>query len=96
MKHWLADFLPSLSYVALAAGGGAARYLHSYTHGGKFSIGVFAASIILSGFSGLMFAFLGESMQMPVSVLYIFAGIGGFMGHSALEFLAEWIKTKVK
>ena len=82
-------------YTGLAAAGGAANYLHKFTHGAKFHVGLFIASMMLSGFSGLMFAYVGISMALPAPMLYVFSGMGGFMGHSALEFLATIVKDKI-
>lgn len=82
-------------YALLAATGGGARYLNMYLNSGKFLWTNFIANLFISGFSGLMFAFMAESMNMPPMVLYIFAGVGGFMGHNALEFLASYLKTRI-
>ena len=95
MKNWLLDST-NVTFVLLAAGGGIARYLHNYTHGTKFHLSMFLANAVISGFSGLMFAYAAESAQFPPSFLYVSAGIGGFMGHSALEWLSEFIKNRIK
>ena len=95
MKYSFFDWMPSLAYVLLAMSGGIARYLHSYTHGAKFHWGVFSANAVLSGFSGYIFALVATSMQMPDNLTFVFAGVGGFLGHSGLEWLSEVIKSKI-
>ena len=82
-------------YTGLAATGGAANYLHKYIHGAKFKLGLFFASMAISGFSGLMFAYFATSLALPPSMVYVFSGMGGFMGHSALELLARVVQERV-
>lgn len=89
------EFPPEAMYAGLAAAGGAANYLNKYSNGARFRVGLFFSSMALSGFSGLMFAYVGISMSLPQPMLYVFSGIGGFMGHSALEFLSQFVKKKV-
>lgn len=76
-------------YGAIATAGGIARYLLSYTQGHKFSARIFIASAFVAGFSGYMFALLGESMNMPEQFIFMMAGVGGFAGEQTMKLLIE-------
>lgn len=80
-----------LAYALLALLGGCARYLNGYVNGQKFSLRIFFASAVVAGFSGYMFALLGESMSMPQPMLFMMAGVGGFFGEQSMKFLMEYI-----
>ena len=81
-------------YGILAVAGGIARYLNSYVNGEKFKLRILIASAVVAGFSGFMFALLGETMNMPTSLLHIMAGVGGFFGEQSLKFIMEYITKK--
>lgn len=83
-----------LSLVAIF--GGAARYLSGYREGIPFKLGMFLASIFVSGFSGLIFGFLGISMNMPTPILFIMAGSGGFFADQTMKLVMEWISKRIK
>lgn len=83
-----------LIFGALAVMGGVARYLNSYVQGAPFSGSLFLASTMVSGFSGCMFALIGESMNLPETILFVMAGTGGFFGDQALKFAFEYVSTK--
>jgi len=82
-------------YGFIAIAGGVARYLNQYTQNGKFHFGLFLASGFVSGFSGYMFALLGQSLNLPTEMLYIMAGVGGFTGEQTMKFLLEHITKKL-
>lgn len=82
-------------YVVIAGMGGVARYLNSYKDGQvHFSLPVFIASALVAGFSGLMFALLGDSMSLPNPLPHIMAGVGGFFGDQTMKFLMEYLAKK--
>lgn len=81
--------------VAIATAGGVARYLNGYANGEPFKFSVFVASAFVAGFSGLMFWYLGVSMNLPAPFLAIMAGVGGFFGEQTLKFIMEIAKNKV-
>lgn len=83
-------------YVLLASAGGVARYLNSYANGQPFKFSIFAASAIVAGFSGYMFALLGVSLQFPTPMLFMMSGIGGFFGEQSLKFIMEYVTRKVQ
>lgn len=81
-------------YAAVAVVGGIARYLNSFILGQKFRISIFLASAVVAGFSGFMFALLGQTMSFPPTMIHIMAGVGGFMGDQTLKFIMEYITKK--
>lgn len=95
------DFLNNLKidpiqfvYGGVAVCGGIARYLNSYTTGQPFNIGIFVASVFVSGFSGYMFSLVGLSLTMPDTFVFIMAGVGGFMGDQTMKLVAEFVQSK--
>ncbi len=82
-------------YAVIAATGGVARYLNSYKDGQiHFSLSVFVASAFVAGFSGLMFALLGDSMSLPNPLPHIMAGVGGFFGDQTMKFIMEYLSKQ--
>lgn len=79
-----------------AAFGGGARYLNMYLNTGKFLWTNFIANILISGFSGFMFALIGKSLGVSQELLFVSAGVGGFMGHNALEWASVFIIKRFK
>jgi len=82
-------------YGTIAVIGGVARYLTGYKNGVPFKFSIFAASAIVAGFSGWMFAQIGISMRMPSEIVFVMAGTGGFMGEQTMKLIAEWLQGKV-
>ena len=78
-----------VAYVILAMVGGAARYAHLYLKSGKWSWLKALAHIFISGFSGFMFSQFGAWIGVSGDVLFLFAGLGGYMGPRALEIIEE-------
>ena len=83
-------------YSILASVGGAAKYLTEYLHNGIFNWKNFIAQLLVSGFSGLMFAKFGSIMGLSDQAGFVFAGLGGFIGTRALDFMEEFIKRKIQ
>lgn len=82
-------------YIALATAGGIARYLSSYREKHhKFTWGALFVASFVSGFSGYMFALFAKSIALPQTLVYMLAGMGGFLGENALRFLGEYIIDK--
>lgn len=91
LKHFPAEFL----YGVLAVMGGCARYLNSFASGKPFKLSIFLASAFVAGFSGYMFAVLGETMAMPSQMLFVMAGIGGFFGEQTMKLILEYTTGKI-
>ena len=82
-------------YGAIAIAGGIARYLNGYINGEKFKLRILIASAIVAGFSGFMFALMGQNMNMPAQFINVMAGVGGFFGEQTLKFIMENIEKKI-
>ncbi len=91
MRNFPVEFF----YGIVAIVGGCARYLHSFATGKPFKLTIFLASAFVSGFSGYMFATLGESMAMPSNMLFIMAGVGGFFGDQTMKLILEYTTGKI-
>lgn len=74
--------------------GGLAKYLHNYIQGKPFVFAVLFANLIVSGFSGFMFAQFAQVVGASEKVQFISAGIGGFMGAAAIDLIQTWLLDK--
>lgn len=95
MEHFK-DFPVQALYVVVAMIGGVARYLNSFVGGQKFSFTIFIASAVVAGFSGLMFALVGDSLSLPSPMPHIMAGVGGFFGDQTMKLVLEYASRNVK
>lgn len=76
------------AWIALAVIGGVARYLDEYIRTGKtFSGPALLANGFVSGFSGYMCAEI--AMRTNPDWALISAGVGGYLGTQALEYVRE-------
>ncbi len=91
IKH----FPVELVYGLVAIVGGSARYLNSFVQGKPFRLSIFAAAAFVAGFSGYMFALVGEQMRMPQEMLFIMAGCGGFFGEQTMKYILEYTTGKI-
>lgn len=82
-------------YGSVAIAGGIARYLNGYVNGERFKLRILVASAIVAGFSGIMFALLGETINLPSQMVHMMAGVGGFFGDQTLKFIMEYTQKKV-
>ena len=85
-----------LTLVLVAVFGGIARYLNGYINGQGFKLTVFVASVIVSGFGGLMFGWLGHTLAMAPTTLLIMAGMGGYFSEQTLKLVFDIIKARTK
>lgn len=92
----LKDIPVQVVYIVVASVGGLARYLNSYVGDKKFSLAVFVASGFVAGFSGLMFALVGDSLHLPNPMPYIMAGVGGFFGDQTMKLVLEFASKNLK
>lgn len=95
----LTDFFTRLPvqflYVIIAITGGIARYLNSYADGKvHFSTSIFLASGFMAGFSGMMFALVGDSLHLPYPMAHIMAGVGGFFGEQTMKLVLEYVASR--
>lgn len=83
-------------YVFIAAFGGLTRYLQSYLQEGRFAMRHLLAHIVVSSFSGFMFyQFANNTVVISDNLAAVIAGVGGWMGVSALDFLEFLLKKKL-
>lgn len=94
MLDKIAHFPIEFGLVVVAIAGAIARYLNGYASGTPFKITMFAASVFASGFSGVIFGFIGISMALPDPILFIMAGTGGFFADQAMKYALEWVTKK--
>ena len=85
LKHFPIEFV----YGGIAVCGGIARYLNHIITGERFSFGILLASAFVAGFSGYMFATLGQSMNFSQPLLFVSAGVGGFFGEQTMKYILE-------
>ena len=84
------------AYGVIAVCGGVARYLNGYTTEGKsFSFGIFIASAFVAGFSGWMFALVGENLRLPQEMTFMMAGSGGFFGEQTMKLVLDFAKGRL-
>jgi hypothetical protein len=82
-----------LMWVALAMLGGIARYLDSYLRtGAAIHYGKLVAHSLVSGFSGYMTAQV--VIQFSVDWAIVAAGVGGYLGTQALDWIATILVEK--
>ena len=82
--------------IAVAVFGGIARNLNGYVNGDGFKLSIFFSSIIVSAFGGLMFGWMGITLNVSTPMLFMMAGMGGFFSEQTLKFMYEIIKKKIK
>ncbi len=99
MENPISNFIKSIPiemvYGIVAIIGGSARYLNSFTQGHPFRLRVFIASGFVAGFSGYMFALVGETLQLQASLVHIMAGVGGFFGDQTMKLVLEYVNTRI-
>ncbi len=78
----------------IAVAGGSARYLNSYVEGKPFLFSIFLAAAFVAGFSGYMFALMGEQMHASQEVLFMMAGVGGFFGEQTMKLIMEYLTAR--
>ncbi len=86
------EFDTKHTFILIAAIGGIAKHLSEYLKGSTFRIRQLIANTIVSGFSGYIFA--EAAYQMNPEWSHVAAGIGGYMGAQALDFVFYVIKER--
>ena len=84
------DRLPQeIIYLLMAIAGGFAKVAQSIATGERISIIMAVAHVIVSAFSGLMFAIFLELLGMTGNGRLLAAGMGGWLGVEALHYIAR-------
>lgn len=96
MDHFQ-DIPAVVLYTFIATSGGIARFLTQYIDGTRtFSVGMLIASSFVSGFSGYMFALLGETMHLQRDLIFMMSGVGGYFGDQSLKLLLDILIRKLE
>ena len=82
-------------YGLIAVAGGIARYANSFIAGKPFKISVLFASAFVAGFSGYMFAVVGISLNLPLPMQFVMAGVGGFFGEQTMKLILEYAAKRI-
>jgi len=86
---------PEVLYVIIAAAGGISKYLNEYLGGGTaFRFSMMISHIIVSGFSGFIFALVAEHMNFSPRLVYVCAGVGGFMGAATIDYIRYFLSSR--
>lgn len=81
--------------IVLALWGGTVSYLASIKkEGTKFQVLEYIARMVTSGFSGLLFGYVGLTIGDGVFLAFLLAGMGGHAGAAALLLLEKWLSSK--
>lgn len=96
MLDFLKHFPIEVMYGIVAIVGGISRYLTAYVNGEHFKFSILIASAFIAGFSGYMFALMGDSMSMPYPLPHIMAGVGGFFGDQTMKLVLEYVARRSK
>lgn len=81
-------------YAILAMAGGIARYLQKYIQGEVFNWRILLANVFISAVSGVFLALLGKSMGVSVEMIGMMSGIGGWLGSTGIDFVADIVKAR--
>lgn len=82
--------------IFLAVWGGTVNYLNRLKKSqAGFSVAELAGEWVISGFAGIMTAFICFEMGFSDYVTYAAAGISGHMGGKAVYFLEKWFNSKL-
>lgn len=97
----LIDFFKSHAqyflYWMFALWGGTSSYLMELnSSNGDFSVKSWIGRMVVSGFAGILMVMLCNSLGLPLSVIGLSAGIGGYMGGSAILMVQKIIVKRVQ
>ena len=97
----LIDFFKSHAqyflYWMFALWGGTSSYLMELnSSNGDFSVKSWIGRMVVSGFAGILMVMLCNSLGLPLSVIGLSAGIGGYMGGSAILMVQKMIVKRVQ
>lgn len=100
LKALIEFFRPCAQYVMywlFALWGGTSSYLMELNaSNGEFSAKSWFCRMIVSGFAGFLMVLLCDAMGLPLSVVGLSAGIGGYMGGSAILMIQKILIRRVR
>jgi hypothetical protein len=84
-------------YWLFALWGGTSSYLMELNaSNGDFSIKSWIGRMVVSGFAGFLMVLMCDSLGLPLGVIGLSAGIGGYMGGSAILMIQKIIVKRVQ
>ena len=96
LKQLLDAGLGYLWFVILAAWGGTVNYITRLkSEKSPFSIVELLGEWVISGFSGLITAFICQEMMLPFMYTAAAAGIAGHMGGRGIYLLERFVKKRL-
>jgi len=97
IDHLSTQFTPFLAHGALAIFGAFTHAAVAYRSGDTKNLGDFAILMLISSFSGVMFAIVGAEWFGPDSYKTLaMTGTGGFIGIEGMTWVTAFIKSKFK
>lgn len=93
--EWAQPYFSYAWFVLLALWGGTANYIARVRRDGMpFSVLELIGEWSISGFAGLITAYLCMHLDMPFPLIAVFTGIAGHMGGRAISLLEKYFSTK--
>jgi hypothetical protein len=84
-------------YWLFALWGGTSSYLMELSaSNGDFSFKSWIGRMVVSGFAGFLMVLMCDSLGLPLGVIGLSAGIGGYMGGSAILMIQRIIVKRVQ
>lgn len=95
LVEWLQPHIAYAWFLVLALWGGTANYISRVRRKGMpFSVIELIGEWTISGFAGLITAYLCSYLNLPFPMIAAFAGIAGHMGGRAIFVLEEYFTKK--
>lgn len=97
LLEWITQNLAYAWFVLLAAWGGTANYLTRQRRDNlPFSTAALLGEWSISGFSGLITAYMCVHLELSFALTAAAAGVAGHMGGRAVYFIEQMLVSKVK
>jgi len=91
-----ADIGNYLLFIILALWGGTVRYMAKIKKGAKkWSGAELIFEWIISGFSGVIVALIGQNLELSFYMIAASSGVAGHMGGSAISIIEEYFTKKI-
>lgn len=97
VEHTPTNVTPYIAHGTLALFGAITHSAKVYRDGGTKSLLDFLTLVVMSSFSGVMFALIGmEVFGVESYFTMAMAGTGGFIGVEGMTFVIEYLTKKLK
>lgn len=95
--EFIRPYTQYVMYWIFALWGGTSSYLMELSaSNGDFSFKSWIGRMVVSGFAGFLMVLLCDSLGLPLGVIGLSAGIGGYMGGSAILMIQKMIVKRVQ